>query len=90
MKRITITVSKDTADALVALAKVCCEADTFRNGATTHGPLTPAKLLAMLAEDAGMVITRPGCWEASNLEQVLVSHGYANGWRGTPTEPGVG
>jgi len=42
----------------------------------THGPLTVAGLLAMLAEDVGMVETRPGCWEASNMAQVLTSHGY--------------
>jgi hypothetical protein len=76
MKRITVTVSEDTAEALLKLAKLCSEADTFRDGATTHGKLTPAKLLSMLAEDAGMVITRPGCWEASNMHQVLTSHGY--------------
>ncbi|WP_372169209.1 hypothetical protein [Xanthomonas axonopodis] len=44
--------------------------------ACTHGPLTVAGLLAMLAEDVGMVETRPGCWEASNMAQVLASHGY--------------
>lgn len=77
MKRITITISEDTAEALTKLAAYCSDEDKARNGATTHGPLTPAKLLAMLAEDAGMVITRPGCWEAANLDQVLVSHGYS-------------
>lgn len=76
MKRITITVSKDTAEALAKLAKECSDMDKSRDGATTHGSLTPAKLLAMLAEDAGMVVTRPGCWEASNMHQVLCSHGY--------------
>lgn len=76
MKRITITVSQATAEALDELAKACSEADKARNGVTSHDPLTPAKLLAMLAEDAGMVITRPGCWEASNMHQVLESHGY--------------
>lgn len=44
--------------------------------ACTHGPLTVSGLLAMLAEDVGMVETRPGCWEASNMAQVLASHGY--------------
>lgn len=76
MKRITITISEDTAEALAKLATYCSYEDKARNGATTHGPLTPAKLLAMLAEDAGMVITRPGCWEAANMDQVLASHGY--------------
>jgi hypothetical protein len=76
MKHITITVSEDTAKALAELAKACSDADKSRDGATTHGHLTPAKLLAMLAEDVGMVVTRPGCWEASNMYQVLSSHGY--------------
>lgn len=76
MKRITITVSEGTAEALAELAKECSAADKSRDGATSHGSLTPAKLLAMLAEDAGMVVTRPGCWEASNMHQVLTSHGY--------------
>lgn len=44
--------------------------------ACTHGPLTVTGALAMLAEDLGMVETRPGCWEASNMAQVLASHGY--------------
>lgn len=76
MKRITIAISEATAEALIELAEACSEVDKARNGATTHGHMTPAKLLAMLAEDAGMVITRPGSWEASNLHQALVSHGY--------------
>lgn len=76
MKRVTITVSEATAEALKELAKACSEADKSSNGFTSHGQLTPAKLLAMLAEDAGMVVTRPGCWEASNMYQVLTSHGY--------------
>ncbi|MCD9046832.1 hypothetical protein [Luteimonas sp. MHLX1A] len=45
-------------------------------GACTHGPLTVVGLLAMLAEDAGMVESRPGSWEASHMAQVLASHGY--------------
>lgn len=77
MKHISITISEATAKALVELAEACSEADKARNGATTHGRLTPAELLAMLAEDAGMVITRPGCWEAANLYQALASHGYS-------------
>jgi hypothetical protein len=30
----------------------------------------------MLAEDLGMVLTRPGSWEGTNMAQVLTSHGY--------------
>ena len=58
------------------LAKLCTEADQARDGATTHGPLTVPALLAMLAEDAGMVLTRPGSWEGSNMDTVFSSHGY--------------
>ncbi len=76
MKRITITISESTAQAIAELAKACSAKDKARDGATTHGALTSSGLLSMLAEDAGMVITRPGCWEASNMHQVLVSHGY--------------
>jgi hypothetical protein len=44
--------------------------------ACTHGLLTVAGTLAMLAEDVGMVWTRPGSWEGSNMAQVFSSHGY--------------
>ncbi|TAA36378.1 hypothetical protein EAT51_19955 [Pseudoxanthomonas winnipegensis] len=44
--------------------------------ACTHGLLTVAGALEMLAEDLGMVETRPGSWEGSNMSQVLASHGY--------------
>lgn len=30
----------------------------------------------MLAEDAGMIISRSGSWEGSNMATVLSSHGY--------------
>ncbi|SIT04582.1 hypothetical protein LN047_20975 [Achromobacter sp. JD417] len=44
----------------------------------THGLLTVAGALEMLAEDLGMVGSRPGSWEGSNMAQVLASHGYDN------------
>lgn len=44
--------------------------------ACTHGPLTVAGLLAMLAEDVAMCLTRPGSWEGANMASVLSSHGY--------------
>lgn len=76
MKRFSIEVSDQTAASLAELARRCTEADADRNGATTHGPLTVAALLAMLAEDAGLVIDRPGSWEGANMAQVFTSHGY--------------
>lgn len=42
-------------------------------------PMTIAALAGMLLKDAAMVVSRPGCCEASNLYQVLVSHGYLHG-----------
>ncbi len=45
-------------------------------GANTHGELTVNGLLAMLAQDAAMTISRPGSWEGANMLQVLESHGY--------------
>lgn len=76
MARIVVEVSDATAAALSELARACSAAHEARDGYTTHGKLTPAKLLAMLAEDAAMVITRPGSWEGANMAQVLQSHGY--------------
>jgi hypothetical protein len=49
---------------------------TPADGYCTHGPLTVTKLAEMLLEDVAMIATRPGCWEASNMAQVLSSHGY--------------
>ena len=76
MKTITIEIPDDLASQLEKLAMLCSNADQARNGATTHGPLTVPDLLAMLAEDAGMILTRPGSWEGSNMETVFTSHGY--------------
>jgi hypothetical protein len=76
MKRFVIQVTKETAADLHTLAKRCTQAHEYREGFTSHGELTIAGLLAMLAEDAGMVISRPGSWEGSNMAKVLQSHGY--------------
>lgn len=76
MKTITIEIPDDLAGQLEKLAKLCIEADQAHDGATTYGPLTVPALLAMLAEDAGMVLTRPGSWEGSNMDTVFSSHSY--------------
>lgn len=76
MKRICIDVSDETAAALARLVQSCNDAHDARDGFTTHGKLTLASLLAMLVEDAAMVMTRPGSWEGANMAQVLMSHGY--------------
>ncbi len=76
MKQVSVEVSDDLAARLDELANLCTRADQAREGATTHGSLTASALLAMLAEDAGMVISRPGSWEGVNMKNVLDSHGY--------------
>ena len=76
MKTVTIEISDDLADQLTRLAKRCTSIDKRRDGSTSHGPLTVSGMLAMLAEDAGMTISRPGSWEGSNMSAVFTSHGY--------------
>lgn len=76
MATITVEVSDDVAADLAELGQRCTEADKSRDGATTHGPLDAAGILAMLAEDAAMVIRRPGSWEGAGMAQQLTSHGY--------------
>ena len=46
------------------------------NGATTHRALTVERLLAMLAEDCGMIIRRAESLEGSGMANLLASHGY--------------
>lgn len=77
MPAITIELSDEDAAHLAELAQRCVEADQARNGATTHGSLeNAADLLAMLAEDAAMVIRRPGSWEGAGMARHLAAHGY--------------
>ncbi|WP_230596063.1 hypothetical protein [Xanthomonas vasicola] len=75
-KRISIEISDETAANLRELAIRCTQSNKQWGGFTSHGDLTPSTLLAMLAEDAGMVISRPGSWEGANLAEVLICHGY--------------
>ncbi len=76
MPEVTIDIAEDTIALLTDLARACTRADRAREGATTHGPLTVPALIAMLAEDAAMTISRPGSWEGANMANVLSSHGY--------------
>ena len=75
-RRITVEIPAETAALLDELIARCNESYRHREGANTHGELTPATLLAMLAEDAALAIRRPGSWEGANMAQVLISHGY--------------
>ena len=76
MTAVTIEIPDDLAYQLAELAARCTEIDQDRGGATTHGPLTVPDLLAMLAEDASMILSRPSSWEGSNMNTVLSAHGY--------------
>lgn len=76
MKPITIQVSDEVAANLEELATRCADEHQRRDGYTTHGALKVPTLMAMLAEDAAMVISRPGSWEGANMAQVFSSHGY--------------
>lgn len=76
MMKITIQITDEARASLEELAMRCTNSHELRDGFTSHGPLTVTTLMAMLAEDAAMVVTRPGSWEGSNMAQVLSSHGY--------------
>jgi hypothetical protein len=76
MKHITITVDDQTVSALDELVHWCNKSNDATDGHTSHGELTRAKLMSMLAEDAAQVVTRPGSWEGAGMRHVLTSHGY--------------
>lgn len=73
-KSYTVTVDDEVAE---VFERVCAkmEGPGLDDGET----MTPDKLLSWLIDDVRYVETRPGCWEASNMEQVLVSHGFMAG-----------
>lgn len=77
---IQVEVSEDVAAALVELAAHCNQCCAIGDGFASHGvSFTPATLLAMLAEDAGKIITDPDSWQSANIGRVLASHGYMVG-----------
>ncbi|WP_437559338.1 hypothetical protein [Acidithiobacillus sulfuriphilus] len=75
VKRIQIEIDDQTAADLADLVQRI-NANAGPEPFNSHGHLTVKKLAAMLLEDAGMVISRPGSWEGSNMADVLRSHGY--------------
>lgn len=71
---LTVAVSGDDHAHLVELVQRCNQGP---DEVVSHGrDLHVGGLLAMLAEDAALIVRRPGCWEASNMHQVLSGHGY--------------
>lgn len=74
-QHITISIDDRTA-ALDELVGWYNDANRAASGCTSHGALTRSRLLAMLAEDAGQVATRPGSWEGAGMRTLLNSHGY--------------
>lgn len=84
MKRVTIEVelSEDTAVALAELARHCNDCCTISDGFASHGAnFDSATLLAMLAEDAGKIVSQPDSWQSANMGRVLAGHGYMVGKR---------
>lgn len=75
-RQLRINVSPEDFESLQELAKRCTEANAATDGANTHGAMTVHRLFEMLAEDAALVVSRPGSWEASHMREVLLSHGY--------------
>ncbi|MHB0888087.1 hypothetical protein [Acidithiobacillus sp.] len=75
LKRMQIEIDDRTATDLAELVRRI-NANAGPEPFNSHGQLTVKKLAAMLLEDAGMVISRPGSWEGSNMADVLRSHGY--------------
>jgi hypothetical protein len=76
-QQITVVLDQGAAESLEKLALACSAAHQAWKGFTRHGPLTLTSVLRMLAEDAAMVISRPGSWDGSNMAEVFCSHGYA-------------
>jgi hypothetical protein len=78
-RQYTIEVSKVLGAQLSGLATHCTAVHKEPDGATAHGALTVERLLEMLAEGCGMVISRPGSWDGSGITNLLASHGYDPG-----------
>ncbi len=75
MKRIQVEIDDQTAANIAELVRRI-NANAGPEPFNSHGPLTVKKLAAMLLEDAGMVVSRPGSWEGGNMIEVLRCHGY--------------
>lgn len=74
---IAVEVSEETAGALAELAAYCNSCCAIADGFASHGSsLDAAALLAMLAEDAGKIVTQPESWQSANMKSVLAAHGY--------------
>jgi hypothetical protein len=73
---VDVLISRSTHAAMRRVVRDANTSSGVREGACTHGALTVSSLLGMLAEDVGMVETRPGSWEGANMTTVLESHGY--------------
>ena len=72
-----VALPPEVLSALEALAARCNQCAAIGDGFASHGAaFTPAKLLAMLAEDASKIVSDPESWQSANLRHVLASHGY--------------
>ncbi|SAK90120.1 hypothetical protein AWB75_06270 [Caballeronia catudaia] len=64
MVRIELELDDSVHAALRSVVARCNAAHKSSGGANTHGELNVKKLLTLLAEDAAMMQSRPGSWEA--------------------------
>jgi hypothetical protein len=76
MPVVSLDIPADEFALLKQLASACSVVNQGYDEMTTHGDLDVPKLLLMLAEDAAMVVSRPGSWEGSSMRLLLASHGY--------------
>lgn len=70
--KITVEVPDETARNIGRLFSIANDPQNVR----PNGDLNIGSLVEMLLDDCALVVTRPGCWEASNMAAVLTSHGY--------------
>ncbi len=83
---IQVEVSEELVLALEELAVRCNHCCAMSDGFASHGAsFSPSTLLAMLAEDAGKIVTDPESWQSANMGRVLASHGYMLGKRQSET-----
>lgn len=74
---VEVELTEEIVVALTQLAGRCNHCSAVSDGFASHGAsFNVAKLLAMLAEDAAMMITQPDSWQSAHMRRVFAAHGY--------------
>lgn len=60
----------------VTLDEATLRAISYLKCPCTGRQLEPSEVIQTLADDLGMTNSRAGCWEASNMQQVIEGHGW--------------